>query len=645
MAYSAIPPTPAASRTSGSVSTLSFDNTTATQSSFLGICADYMGFAYFSSVGLTAQQQADEVDRAYTSGIKMARTWFDPQGWAYTAYPAGSPNWSSASMTAFYTWLQAMKDRGINVILTMGWHFASGICQAEPVGSATPTPSDETVFCGMVSESLNQIINVRGYTNVVGCMFFTEPNNAPTGIPVGYGSAQEYYVHIVQAAVAKIVSDDASRTPIRPRISIIGPEEFSFTVDTWSEYIQANAPTMLDVYAAHSYCSTPGFAPLGLSASNCAAYSSWLSTFQNWVGDAAGVSKPFWADESGFLVGGDSDTTGYRQTADAGWQWARMLIGHLNAGAQATFIWMLQDQLWYVGGSELDYGIAKWSGTSNGVKPSWDCVSTMANLLGGGGGTRLYSFSSDASTLHGIGSFIPYGVRNAANTAGEWTFVVLNEAATTLTDQINLSTSIGGRTVYRYHYSAEYPSDGTATLKQWDQKYINVTTQIPINSIGGRSVTFYSTIDLGGSQNLSQFATTSSDFTGFGSPSFTSDGNWTNVQGVLNGWKKADNSARSITHAWTSAQTVGRVKLAFVGTTAGQVYATYTDTSTPSPVADYTLDYLSSSGVWTNLAAVSGNTSPNKTHSFTPVQTTAIRLTVSSAAATAQVNQMGVYAS
>jgi hypothetical protein len=87
---------------------------------------------------------------------------------------------------------------------------------------------------------------------------------------------------------------------------------------------------------------------------------------------------------------------------------------------------------------------------------------------------------------------------------------------------------------------------------------------------------------------------------------------------------------------------IGRFELAFVGTTAGVVYATYTDTSTPAPLADYTIEYWNGAA-WVQVVSVAGNAQPNRTHTITPVTTTKVRINATSAAATAQINNIAPY--
>ncbi len=627
---------------------LTFDLTTPSQTAWQGVCANYAGIAAFPTYGLSPSQITAEWDRVQRSGVRIVSTWYD-ESWAMPTYPTGSPNWSSAEMTAFYAFLQAMQDRGIQVMIKMGWHFPQNVGALSGAAPITPTPANEATFAAWVSESLNQFFNVQHFTCVVGCFFFTEPNAAPIGtIPGGYGSPQEYYAHVVTVARDKIVTDDGGRTPIRPRITINGPSEFSFTVDTWTQYLKANTTALFDGYSAHSYCQTPNFAPLSLTASQCLAYQNWTDLFTGWVGDAN--PQPMYPDESGFLVGGDTDSTGYRATADAGWQWVRQIVGHMRAGAQASYPWLLADQP-ILGGTVLQYGTYRWVVDSTDVKPSWYAISMLANLSGGGGATHLFSATGGTSTVHGIGVFIPQGQPHTTDPRGDYSVVVINEGSTALDISVDLGSSIGGRTVYRYAYSGEYvPPSATdpAYLTPWNQRMLSVASVIPTTRHSGHSVVIYSTINLAApvAENLALTATASSDSTAQAAvPYATAFGNPSNVNAsAANGWRKAADASHYLQLAWGSAQTIGRVTLAFAGTTAGIVYATYADSSTPSPVSDYTLQYWDGA-TWQTLATVSGNTAPNKSHTFGPVSTTMLRVNVTSVAATANVNDFGVFAS
>lgn len=608
-----------------------------------------MGFGAFPELAESAEEQAAEFDRAQTSGIKIARTWFD-FGWALPTYPTGTPDYSGAEMGYFCTWLAAMQSLGIQVVLTMGWHFPGNVCDLTrgTVPTCTPTGADETVWAGMVSSSLHNLMNERGFTNIIAAMFFTEPNNNDgTNIPSGY-TALEYYAHLVTIARAQIASDDGSRTPILPRVMLMAAEEFVTGGSyPYLEYMRSNADAQVDGYTAHRYFSIPEFAPLGLVATNALAYTAWIDAFKAAVDTAA--PKEFWADETGFLVGGEDDSTGYRKTADAGWQLVRQIDGHMQAGVTASFPWMLQDQRWFFDRTSfLEYGVAGDPSASNAVHPSWYAFSLHANLTGGGGGTAVYRSIGGSATLHGTAVSIPFGVRNAVHADGEWTFVVINEGIAADV-RLKFSASLGGRTVYRYDYSGEMPpaaATDPAYIKPWTMKFEGVTTSIPATRINGRGFSIFSTMNISApeAENLALTATASSaDTDASGSPTRVNDGNWTNVVGSQNGWKKSTDAATPLVLEWDAAVTVGRIDLAFVGTTVGVVYATYADTSEPAPVADYTLEHWNGS-TWVELVDVTGNSDVNPSHSLTPVVTTKIRLTVSSAAATAQVNQLGIYA-
>jgi hypothetical protein len=148
------------------------------QGDWQGVGADYSALPGY---GLSAAQLSADLDRVATSGVKIVSTWFDT-GWAYTAgYPTGSPDWSSAKMIEFYAYLSGLKARGVKVMIKMGWHFPQNVGAASGTAPITPTPANEATFAAWVSESLNQVINVRGFTNVIGCLFFTEPSSVQVG--------------------------------------------------------------------------------------------------------------------------------------------------------------------------------------------------------------------------------------------------------------------------------------------------------------------------------------------------------------------------------------------------------------------------------------------------------------------------------
>ena len=634
MAYRAFPST--RPRTPRSYPTTLLDNplvfdSVAFQSNWQGIGFNYALLNSIPGYGLTAQQIATDVARVVASGAKYVSTWVD-QGWSMPSYPSGSADWNSADMTGFWAGWTAMANAGIKVAPRCGWHFPQNVGALSGAAPITPTVPQEAIFAQWVSDFLDQVLNVRGYTNLSFVQLFTEPTTSKGTIPGGYANGWDYYAHIAGVVRAKIASDDGGRTPVLPRITLLGPGEFSYTADPWLEGVKADDPNALDAYAAHSYYGTPGFAPYSMAATNAAGYQAWIDLFSNWVGDAS--SKVLVADETGFLTG-DTDPNDYTRTADYGWQLARQIEGHMQAGCAASWPWLLEDQP--ILGAVLEYGSLEYIGTSSAAKPGFKAVSMLAGLTGGAG-TALYRILGSTATLHGTGCVLP---------SGDITIVVMNEGAAPIRTGFTFKTALSSaRTFYRYTYSGEIPTDTTATTLSWDMTLGGYEIQSTV--IPARSVVCFSTINMSSptwGTNLALSATATTDSAGYGDVRNIIDGNFSNVQGAYNGWRKTDDSSHYAELSWPSTQTVARVRIALVGTTAGQVYADYATTTVPTVMADYVLSYRNTLGSLVTLATVTGNTNPNPSHTFAAVQATAIRLTITSVAATAQVNQIGVYGS
>jgi hypothetical protein len=634
--------------------TVTFANNVAPfQDDWLGVCANHshMPAAY----GQTTQQRTEEWDRVAASGVKVVSTWYD-ESLAMPSYPSGTPDWTSDDMVGFYAFLQAMKDRDVKVMIKMAWHFPQNVGALSGAAPITPTAPQEAIFAAWVSESFNQFLNVRDFDNVIGAFYFTEPIPSGIGtIPGAYASIQEYFAHVVDVATAKIIADDASRTPIRPRVILIGAQEQTTATPTAMDYLAAN-DTALDALSAHSYVLSPAFGPLGLAGNLDRTYAQNVALFSAWV--ATCDPRRLWVDEGGNVIGGDSDSSGYRETADWGWRWVMQFLAHMHAGVQATFPWSLSDQpiLGHpVTGPVLTYGTWHWApGGSDAYKASWSAMSMFANLTGGGFGTELYGSVNGTSTLRGTGVFIPEGARHVTGALGEYSFVLYNESALPVKTQVKFADRLAtypstpfGRTFYRYVYSAEQvPAD--ADLPVWDASYPNIRRFIPANVVPGRSVVIYSTINLAAptAVNISVNALASTDSTGVGDCANVGDGNRSNVAGTGNGWRKANDSSHYVELEWPAAVTIGRLELAFVAGTPGVIWPDYTTSSMGTACADYGVEYWNGSAftAFSTPVAVTGNAAPNRTHTFTPVSTTKIRLTVTSAAATGQVNQMGAYA-
>ena len=150
---------------------LKIENNKPIQTNFLGHNAVYHGYAGVSDdVGrvFNREQCELEADRAKDLGLKIARTIYN--FWGYDKAKQ-SWTWNTPDFNAFCAWVQRMKDRGIDIALNTGW-----LNIGEIMSCSWRAPFPGTVkgnwqqslqnFSWFISETLHQLIEVRGLTNV-----------------------------------------------------------------------------------------------------------------------------------------------------------------------------------------------------------------------------------------------------------------------------------------------------------------------------------------------------------------------------------------------------------------------------------------------------------------------------------------------
>lgn len=600
-----------------------------------GLGANYMGFAEMSEStrdGMTAATRSIEYQRVADSGVKTVSTWVG-NDWLCTSYPTGCNTFNSAHWVAFETWLAKMQALGVSVVVKGLWQFPSDICG--PTNTpCIPGASDLTAYTQLVSDMLNRLVNVKGYTNVVGLAAFTEPNFPNDTFPGGV-AATAYYATVVTALRAKLAADDAGRTPILGRVAIIGPDEESQSTDTWIQYMQANAPAAFDAWSSHIYCATPQFGPLSLTVSSCPAYSALIAQLSGWVADAG--SKGLTFSELNML--GSTNFNVYRNTSDNGLLISRFIDGEVRAGGRAVLLWMMQDQHWpdfSTVGYQQEYGLlGRWLGQTTDVPPSWYAMSLIANLTGGGGNTTVNGVYGGTSTLHATEYSIPNGAPHCTDPLGCRTLEVINEGATAQAITWGYNAAIGARTFYRYVYNAEDPPrprpSKPAYLVPWDSQFTGVSGLAPSSLIPGHSVVFFSTINLGEQAPASLFlgCTAVASATASGTAANLVDGNTTHVAGAANSWVPSGAGA-TITITCGAPVTINRLELSMVGGEWPKWWPDYATGSFPAEPSQYQFKAFNGTSYVDVAPAinVTSNTQWQRTHTFASVTASQFQLTI-----------------
>jgi hypothetical protein len=347
--------------------TITVDRRQIIQPDFKGFNAVYNAFCYMPEAqeeGMNDTLRAVEFQRISSSGLQIARTFYRPD-WAMGHGYWSKPDWQSVQMKALYKWLAAMQQRHIKVGLNMGWWFSRDVIwrhdQHLPV-----YPEDINHYAAWVSESLGQIIEARGFTNVKYIFMFTEPGTKMGDLPGGCRQ-WPYYIKVLKAVDKRLRADGRRRL-----IKIVGPDTSHGR--GWLKRAALGLNKVIDIYTAHSYRPRN--------------YEEWLELAREIKTETAATSKPFWIDEYG--VPGLK----LRRKALYGNLIAQANAAFLNAGAQATFLWMFNDQyypypLQYLSNKDdftdglHKWGLFPWLPKSRAVRPAWYVYTMLGRLLGG----------------------------------------------------------------------------------------------------------------------------------------------------------------------------------------------------------------------------------------------------------------------
>ena len=238
---------------------LKIENNKPIQTNFLGHNAVYHGYAGVSDDAgrvFNREQCELEADRAKDLGLKIARTIYN--FWGYDKAKQ-SWTWNTPDFNAFCAWVQRMKDRGIDIALNTGW-----LNIGEIMSCSWRAPFPGTVkgnwqqslqnFTWFISETVHQLIEVRGFTNVKYLVIMTEPNNIGdsyenSGVKTEVHSMQDGWYQTAEAVHNRLVQDGR-----RSLVKLVGPNStLTGSFPEFYDYIKEKNPDWLDVYTNHTY--------------------------------------------------------------------------------------------------------------------------------------------------------------------------------------------------------------------------------------------------------------------------------------------------------------------------------------------------------------------------------------------------------
>ena len=227
-------------------------NSNPVQEDFWGNGAIYHGYAGMpDSAGriYNEEQCIIEAKRAADMKLKIVRSYYSWWAWDHKT---NTWNWDNEIMTPFYKWLQRMKDANITVALNTGWW-----CPGDLLSNYHAGPSPFTVegdwkastekYADWVSETIHQLVEVRGFTNVKILVLFTESQRL-AGEPMSEDmNSFRCWMDCSKAAHEALVRDGR-----RGLVKLMGPNEGSTVTSEMLHWVAENSD-FLDIYSSHAY--------------------------------------------------------------------------------------------------------------------------------------------------------------------------------------------------------------------------------------------------------------------------------------------------------------------------------------------------------------------------------------------------------
>lgn len=447
---------------------------------FLGVNAVYQAFAWMPETKAKGFGEADiqrELERIRQMELKIARTWYRADWALNNTTIAGPFDWESEKMNAFYRWLDAMQQMGVQVALQAGWGFP----RDTHIGYELPDPErDVDAYSIWLSESIHQLINVRGYNNIKYLILLTEPTTSPWAtrpkdeklwpnyVQAANGERLElwpYYVKMMRGLHQRMVLDGT-----RDLVQFVGPNNHA--VNSFSalrlEETLTDLADILDIYGAHTY----------LAPEN--AYNGWKSFMDRVRQTLAQEPKPIWLDEYNVQKEWEHHV---RDQPSHGTYIAEVIAASLDAKIHNTMLWSLFDQQYPAPLNESDgsnsfvNGVHRW-GTAkfphdqqknpSEPYPVWYAFSMLSKYLGGGLGSKVYACKgADGIRVNAI-----------EQTDGTWRILVINSNLEAKSFSINFSCDPGESLERHLYDPANVQLSEAATIPGVDKVFEPVGRKI-----------------------------------------------------------------------------------------------------------------------------------------------------------------------
>ena len=456
---------------------LTVDISNIIQDDFLGANAVYHAYAYRADDNgreYDDTQREIEFNRIADMELGIARTYYDVD----SAWYGGQWDWESPNMKALYKWMQAMKERGVDVALNTAWNFPGSVdgsskwpLNPSPLAGANWNASVQN-YAAWITETVRQIVEVHGFTNLKYLVLFTEPNNRTN--KDNQNTTRTKWLDCVRAAHNSLVTAD-----LRDNVKLVGPNEGSTASSDMVKWAADNANQYIDIYSSHNY------QPKGKDLTGYNSYNDWYNWITTGMSKAASTDKPFWFDEYG--------TFDENQRLNNPWYGTTLATAQaafMNAGAQSSLLWTLFDQQWpndraqrpadsfYDGVHK--HGVAPSLRENAFPRESYYAFSMISKYMGAKG-TKVYKTTNNG------------GVYTAASQTpdGDWSVLVVNTNNNEQDFALTFSGSIN-RDFNRHLYNpANSMADPTAEIIGTD-KTLNVTNSIS-DALPAGGVAIYTT--------------------------------------------------------------------------------------------------------------------------------------------------------
>ena len=459
--------------------------------------------------GYTDEELDQEARRIASAGIKNVRTNISPS-WAYNA-KTNTWNWESNSMQGLYRYVSKMQELGISVSFNLGWDWSYiNEYHAFAKISGTTDPTDEEllkVYGEWCVGLVNQLINVKGYTNIKYAHIMTEPSNIYITDSYGNEVRNTRETFNIWLGFAKTAHEYLTNVGLRGMITIVGPNAgINWDDDLTAGAANAIGPQFLrwaaeyannyiDIYSAHRYAK-PEYVGDDF-------YSEEQSYWAKYKEIVATTGKPFMVDETNVIL--DKEEWGgsygeesplknhdYRTTQNSyGTMLVNQQISGLNAGIKNLFIWSIADTKWLnrlQSGWEEVHGVQQAGSILQNAKisktpmPSYYALSIVGKALSSDG-LSVYKGSSS----NGIAYVY-------AKDADDYDYLIVTNLNST-ERRLNISfNSQIGEELYRYTHNnytqIVTDTDGMVLINSTD-KFNNISDGFA-DVVSGYSVTVYS---------------------------------------------------------------------------------------------------------------------------------------------------------